>query len=92
MTKEWIRIRFLVDTMVLIENSKMPLTQSDMLAAAANAGTAVRTTAYEGIKNVEVSFLDEHKLSTAHVHNAAYERCKFCYSYAHDDRGPDTTE
>ena len=68
----WTRVRFVTDTLV---TSDEPIRPEDMREAALNAGTAIRTTAFEGIKNVTVSFLDEHKESVSHVHDAVDQTC-----------------
>lgn len=84
----WTRVRFTIDTLV---TSNDPLTPQDLQKAAYNAGTAVRTTAFEGIKNVTVSFLDEHKSTDCHIHDAVDELCMNCRGHSRDELGPDYT-
>jgi len=84
----WTRVRFVTDTLV---TSDEPLTPQDLQKAAENAGVAVRTTAYEGVKNATISFLPEHKYSVCHVHDATDENCMHCRSHSRDELGPDYT-
>lgn len=84
----WIRVRFVTDALV---TSDKPLTPADIAKAALNAGTAIRTTAFEGVKDVTVSFLEEHRLSQSHIHDATEARCAYCFNHARDELGTEYT-
>lgn len=85
----WTRVRFVTDALV---TSDQPLTPQDLARAGVNAGTAIRTTAFEGVKNVTVSFLDEHKYSVCHIHDAVDETCIYCRNHSRDELGTEYTE
>lgn len=62
---------------------------NDFVKAAANAGTAVRVQAFEDVKDVEVSFLDDDKACAwVHVHDSSDEQCDQCESHSYDELGP----
>lgn len=85
----WTRVRFVVDALVA---SDKPLNPTDLAKAAINAGTAIRTTAFEGVKDVTVSFLDEHKHAASHIHDATDSRCAYCFAHSRDELGTEYTE
>lgn len=87
--KSWLRVRFVIDAMVATHESKDGLTWEDMAKAGLNAGTAVRIEAFEGVKDVEISFTEEDKQSVwVHIHDSTGEQCDTCESHSYDELGP----